>query len=109
MKTIINLYKDYIDSVEPKLVPLAIRKLTQAILSLAIKDIKNENEYRDNAVRWIFCNNTNYIFSFLNICQVLELNPECVRKAIKSKLPKNYQTIPPALEQIIKGYRRCRN
>lgn len=113
MKTILNLYRDtdYISTIKPKLAHLGIKKLTQSILMLAIKDIENKNEYCDDAVRWIFSNDTNYVFSFLNICQVFDLNPEQVRKAIKLNLPENYQTILPTLsfKQIIKGYGRCLN
>lgn len=81
------------------------------MLMLAIKDIEKKNEYCDDAVKWVFSNDSNYVFSFLNICQVFDLNPEQVRKRIKLKLPKNYQKIFSTLsyKQIIKAYGRCLN
>lgn len=91
MKTILSLYRDYINNFEPKPVPLGIKKLTHAIFNLAIKDIESKNEYHDEAVRWVFSNNSNYIFSFLNICQIFDLNPECVRKVIMLKEYGRYQ------------------
>lgn len=111
MKTIPSLNQDYIDMVKPNPVPKGIRKLAKAMLDLAIKDIEEKDEYCDDAVRWLFSNDINYVFSFLNICHILGLNPERVRRVIKSKLH-NYQILPAALSsvrRITRGDGRCRN
>lgn len=112
MEPISNLHKNSIHIIKPESVPLGIKNLTHGILGLAIKDIEKKNEYLDDAIKWVFSNDTNYIFSFLNICQIFDLNPEYVRKAIKSKIPNNYQILFAALlpfKKLTIGYGNCQN
>lgn len=76
----INISDDLIKTINPK-----ISKLMAAMLVRALRDItKSKGKDYFSAVEWIGSNNLDYIFSFLNICRFLNLEPKKIRAAIKS-------------------------
>ena len=53
--------------------------LAQAILERALLDIIEGDRYYQDAVDWLYSNSSKYLFDFLNICALLDLDPERIR------------------------------
>jgi len=67
--------------------PKCFRNLSAAILNQALDDLHKKNpQNRLSAEYWIFADDTGYIFSFLNICSGLNLDPELIRKNYRKRL-----------------------
>ena len=45
---------------------------------------RNQRE-RDEARRWIASNESEWIFSFVSVCEILRLNPSAIRKIIQGR------------------------
>jgi len=70
----------------------ACKSLWAAVLQQAIEDALNHNGYytrSKEAMTWLRCKNDG-VGSFLWICHLFDLNPECVRKIVVNRL--NYQS-----------------
>ncbi|HIC91877.1 MAG TPA: hypothetical protein EYP21_07460 [Syntrophaceae bacterium] len=62
-------------------------KLMLALLASAIKDLIKENVDpldRQSAIRWIFGEENNYVFSFETVCLHLDIDPIRLRKRIRN-------------------------
>lgn len=67
-------------------------KLMLAVLAIAIEDFqrnvlaRNEVERKlfQEAEEWILEKNSDWLFSFENICDALELNPDYIRRGLRS-------------------------
>lgn len=71
-------------------IPDGILALAKNILRLAIIDIRNKNG-REAAVTWIMNDDTNYQFSFLNCCALLQVDPEQIRRGVAAYLAGNHE------------------
>jgi hypothetical protein len=64
------------------------RELASGILKLAARDLRRfhgatsaiERELYDDASRWVISDDSSWPFSFLNVCQLLKLEPEILRR-----------------------------
>lgn len=71
-----------------------IKRIASQVLSQAVSDLLGgEDGYRENrthkkttsqkeAFSWFESNSTEWIFSFINVCDLLDLHPDWVRKQI---------------------------
>jgi hypothetical protein len=72
---------------------LGERNLLGSLLLLAVQDYlgqrkKLPNERRDpadDAERYLFNNDREYVLSFLNVCEVLRIDPEGMRRELKRR------------------------
>jgi len=70
------------------------RELASGILKQAAQDLRRfhgatsavEREFYLDAYRWVMSNDCSWPFSFLNVCQALNLAPETVRKEVLGDL-----------------------
>ena len=91
----IKISDDVIKTINPK-----ISKLMVAMLVHALRDItKSKGKDYISAVEWIGSNNLGYTFSFLNICRLLNLEPNKIRAAVKS----------PQMQKCLRGYGKGRD
>jgi hypothetical protein len=71
------------------------RELAAGILKQAAVDLRRfhgatsavEREFYLDAHRWVTSDDCNWPFSFLNVCQTLNLAPEAVREEVLGDLP----------------------
>lgn len=59
--------------------------LCRAMAELAIDDIK-KNKGASHALGWIMSNERDYFLSFLNVCNLLKMNPANIRRAVAAYL-----------------------
>jgi hypothetical protein len=82
------------------------KKLCSAILINSLDDICKGGENGLDALQWIHNSKDNYIFDFIVICRVLDLDPKGIRAAVKTnkikELLDRYKTmkLSPKVEQI---------
>ncbi len=81
------------------------KRLMLAVLADAVEcfqkyiffqDGKEEDLFRE-AAEWILIENSNWYYSFENICDSLELNPEYIRKGLwlwRERARENFSVIP---------------
>jgi len=79
---LLELDTKYIDSFQSDTIPPGIPRLCRAILISALEDVARKNQYSMGALKWIYSNDTSYIFSFSSVCAILRLDPAKVRNAI---------------------------
>lgn len=64
-----------------------LRGLLAAVVAQAISDVKRgpKHYYHKNALAWILSDRADYPFSFLNICEFLDINPHNARRKLGLK------------------------
>lgn len=73
-----------LDDIESNL-PHGEKNLILGILALAVNDLKNKKDpkIRDGAKNWFLAKEeSDYIFSFVSICRLLDISPAFLRKKI---------------------------
>jgi hypothetical protein len=83
-----NTAEDYISETSQK-------ELAAGILKLAAQDLRRfhgatsevERELYQDAYRWVISDDCSWPFSFLNICQLLELAPDILRQELVTDAP----------------------
>lgn len=90
----------------------ACKSLWGAVLEQAIEDALNGKGYdeRKEAMRWLRCKNDG-VGTFLWICHLFDLNPECVREIVVNKLTISQRKVSTPLAkrytvpaQILRSY-----
>ena len=68
------------------------RRLLIAILIDAVETVRNRKPHRQSlrrdAQRWFRSNDDNGVFTFVNICRCLDIDPTAVRRKLKNDLKK---------------------
>ena len=61
-----------------------LRGLIAAVVAQAISDVRRgpKHYYHKNALLWLLSDRTDYAFSFLNICEFLDINPHNARRKL---------------------------
>lgn len=89
------------------------RKLCVAVLVMAFEDLVKSNSDSEDALQWVYSNKDGYLFDFIVICRVLEIDPKGIRNAIKTNkikdLLEKYKSmkISPKVAQIKPAKRRA--
>lgn len=75
---IFTAYEEFegLDTAEPE------KNLMRAILQTAMDDIRKRGEPYREARRYLMSNDRFYVYSFLNVCQHLDLCPRKIRKLL---------------------------
>ena len=73
-------YPDYdiFDEIQPE------KNLLIAILLSAMTDLKKDDKSRRKAMDYFLNNDGTYLFSFLSICEELDINPDKIRTIVQS-------------------------
>ncbi len=76
------------------------RNLMRAILQAAMDDIRKKGDPQKEALKYFSCGDDAYIYSFLSICNQLELCPKTIKSIlgvcqIESKYQDKYQDKQP--------------
>ena len=59
----------------------AVKKISQGSLQAMSRNQREQDEAR----RWIASNESEWIFSFVSVCEILRLNPSAIRKIIQGR------------------------
>jgi len=92
-----NIEPQYIDNIQSDTIPPGIKKLCQAVLIGSLSDVAKKNQYSVKALGWLFSNNISWVFSFLSVCKILQLDPAKIRACINTDL----------LSRFLAGYKKA--
>lgn len=101
-KALFTAYDDY----NPNRVPDAQFGLLTAVLLNALNDLKKEGHIARRAEEYLLSNEEDHVFSFLSICDYLNVSPEAVLKSVG--LVNNKKTVAEQLSnnKILRGRKK---
>ncbi len=67
------------------------RGVLAATLLRALADVKEGNGYSASAAVWISSESSDGLFSFLKICEMLDLSPAAVRRTVRHCAPMRHR------------------
>lgn len=73
-----QLAKEYLSEFKESVIPYGLFLLFKEMLSVCEQDIR-KNRNRKDAIKWLMSNDTEYLFSFLSICGLLNIDPFQIR------------------------------
>ena len=78
-----QFFKPPISGGEEKLMLAVLQDAVDCFQQHALSDCPWEKQLFQEAERWILANNSDWLFSFENICENLQLNPSYIRRGLR--------------------------
>ena len=86
MSSVLKPDPQYVNTIQSDPIPPGITKLCRALLIISILDTWGYGGKREKtrALEWFSSDDTSYIFSFLNVCSLLHIDPRIIRQGIRA-------------------------